>query len=212
MNIDNQQEYWNSVAGLKTFTHPLNAPLVEKLLPKNSCIIDFGCGYGRIVQQLTALGYENVIGYDSSVELIARGKVEGISCIFQLDDYSSIPLADNSVDCILLFAVLTCIPSNAGQKALVQMLYKKLKKGGFIYISDYYLQEHSPEFNRYGYLNNDKDNYGVFDLPEGAIFRHHTKEWIASLTSAFTILSEQSIQVMTMNGHQANGFQLIGKK
>ena len=123
-----------------------------------------------------------------------------------------LPVQNDSIDCVLLFAVLTCIPSNAGQIELLNMLYSKLKKGGIIYISDYYLQHNSKEVDRYQYLNNSSDNYGVFSLPEGATFRHHTREWIMELTQNYNILFEKPIEVKPMNGHLASAFQLIGQK
>ena len=212
MNIDNQKEYWDEVAEIKTFTHPIDLELINNFLNNQSRIVDFGCGYGRIVKQLTDLGFENVYGFDTSKELIARGISENNLSLYHIDNPTDIKLEDNSIDLIILFAVLTCIPSNKGQNSLISLLLSKLKKGGILYISDYYLQENSVEVARYEYLNGDKNNFGVFKLPEGAIFRHHTKEWIKTLTKDFEIISETPIIVETMNGNIANGFQLIAKK
>ena len=212
MNIDNQKEYWDKVAEIKTFTHPIDLELINNFLNNQSRIVDFGCGYGRIVKQLTDLGFENVCGFDTSKELIARGISENNLSLYHIDDPTELKLEDNSIDLIILFAVLTCIPSNEGQNSLISLLLSKLKKGGILYISDYYLQENSVEVERYEYLNGDKNNFGVFKLPEGAIFRHHTKEWIKTLTKDFEIISETPIIVETMNGNIANGFQLIAKK
>jgi SAM-dependent methyltransferase len=212
MDLDNQKEYWNRVAEIKTFTHPIDLELLNRFLNKQSIIVDFGCGYGRIVKQLTDLGFKNVLGYDTSKELIARGILENNLSLFHIENPTELQLEDNSVDCILLFAVLTCIPSNEGQEKLINLLLSKLKKGGIIYISDYYLQENSVEVERYEYLNGDANNFGVFKLPEGATFRHHTKEWIEILTKNFEILIENPLVVKTMNGNSANGFQIIGRK
>jgi SAM-dependent methyltransferase len=212
MNLDNQKEYWDEVAEIKTFTHPIDIELLNPFLNKQSTIVDFGCGYGRIVKELTDLGFENVCGFDTSKELISRGKSENNLALFHIEKPSELTLEDNSVDCIVLFAVLTCIPSNEGQQSLMYLLLSKLKKGGILYISDYYLQEKSVEVERYEYLNGDQNNFGVFKLPEGATFRHHTKEWIKTLTKDFEILIENPLIVKTMNGNIANGFQIIGKK
>jgi len=212
MDLDNQKEYWDEVAEIKTFTHPIDLELIDLFLNKQSIIVDFGCGYGRIVKQLTDLGYENVTGFDTSKELIARGISENNLNLFHIENPTDLKLEDNSVDFIILFAVLTCIPSNAGQNSIINLLLSKLKKGGILYLSDYYLQEKSVEVGRYEYLNGDKNNFGVFTLPEGATFRHHTKEWIKTLTAAFEILIENPLIVTTMNGNVANGFQIIAKK
>lgn len=212
MDIDNQKEYWNEVAKIKTFTHPVDLEIINTFLNEQSRIVDFGCGYGRIVKQLTDLGFKNVCGFDTSKELISRGISQNNLALYHIENPTELKLEDNSIDCIILFAVLTCIPSNDGQNSLINLLLSKLKRGGIIYISDYYLQENSVEVERYEYLNGDKNNFGVFKLPEGAIFRHHTKEWIKTLTKEFEVLIENPLVVTTMNGNIANGFQIIAKK
>lgn len=212
MNIDDQREYWNRVADIKTFTHSINFHVFENVVNTDSRILDYGCGYGRIVKQLLDLGFSNVIGVDTSRELINRGKRSSDLPIYCIDNPVEIPVENNSVDCILLFAVLTCIPSNKGQTELIKILHSKLIDGGVLYISDYYLQPSSDEVNRYNYLNDEEDNYGVFTLPEGAIFRHHTREWIQNLVSDFSIVFENKIEVKTMNGSTAEAFQLLLRK
>ena len=212
MNIDNQTDYWDKVAQSKTFTHPLNDQLLAQYINHQSRILDFGCGYGRTVNELARLGFKNVIGFDTSRELINRGQSAEALELYHLEAPSQLPVEDDSIDCIILFAVLTCIPSNSGQLNLINMLYSKLRQGGILYISDYYLQNDSVEMGKYHSLNNDADNYGVFKLAEGVIFRHHTQEWIAKLLQRFTVLAQESIDVLTMNKHRAKGFQLIARK
>ncbi len=211
MSLDNQSTYWDKVAETKTFTHPLDISLLENYLDKKSNILDYGCGYGRVVKQLQDAGFKNTIGFDTSAKLIERGK-KHVSSIFHIDDAILLPVEDNSTDCIILFAVLTCIPSNSGQTQLVKMLRDKLKNGGFLYISDYYLQENSVEVKKYQYLNNDKNNYGVFSLPEGVIFRHHKQEYINTLLEGFEVVQTQIIEVKTMNGNSAEAFQILLRK
>ncbi len=81
-----------------------------------------------------------------------------------------------------------------------------------MYVSDYYLQKDSREMDRYEYLNGDKENYGVFTLNEGVTFRHHPKKWIKELLVNFEMIEEKYIEVVTMNKHKAEGFQIIAKK
>jgi SAM-dependent methyltransferase len=211
MNLDNQTAYWNKVAQSKTFTHPIDLNLLEEFLLKDSLIIDFGCGYGRIVQQLNNKGFTNVKGFDTSIELIKRGN-KSAGNIFHIQSPNDMPVEENSADCILLFAVLTCIPANKAQKDLIYLLGSKLRPGGLLYISDYYLQNDSIEMESYGYLNEDKNNFGVFTLEEGVTFRHHTKEWIRELLRNFMIVDEKQIDVTTLNGQNAKAFQFLLKK
>lgn len=211
MSIDNQKEYWDKVAQQKIFTHPLDFNLLLNYVDKNAVIVDYGCGYGRIVAALLEQGFTSVNGYDSSAELINRGTSNQLP-IHHISAASALPLADNSVDCFLLFAVLTCIPSNQGQLDLLALLRNKLKPGGFIYISDYYLQDNEVSKSRYTYFNDDIGNFGVFSLPEGVTLRHHTREWINTLVNDFASQEEKMVEVKTMNGNSAAAFQLVIKK
>lgn len=210
--MERQQDYWNRVANEKTFTHPIDLELVGRYLVPDALLVDYGCGYGRVVKDMEEAGYTNISGYDTSEALIARGRAAGVLNIYSIARAEELPVPDGSVDMVLLFAVLTCIPSNKEQRALVKLLQSKLRPGGFLYISDYYLQPGSTEMERYEYLDGDKDNYGVFTLPEGATFRHHTREWINTLLADFALVDERTIEVRTMNGHSAEAFQIVAMR
>jgi SAM-dependent methyltransferase len=212
MDIDNQTEYWNKVAAQKEFTHPLNHFILGNYFSFDSMILDYGCGYGRIVNELIQSGYKNIIGYDTSAELIKRGKQLSALPIQHIKNPAALPIDNDSVDLVILFAVLTCIPSNKGQQDLIKTLHSKLKPGGIIYISDYYIQENRAEVGEYSCLEDDPENYGVFTLPEGVMFRHHTKEWISHLLKDFCMIKEYRVDVKTMNGNSAEAFQLIIQK
>jgi SAM-dependent methyltransferase len=211
-NIDNQSAYWDSVAESKTFTHPIDLDFLAEFVAKDASILDFGCGYGRIVSLLAKAEYQNIQGFDTSKALVERGlKTEKLP-LFYIEIPLDLPVADDSIDCILLFAVLTCIPSNQGQRDLIRLLRSKLKPNGVLYVSDYFLQEDLSEVSRYEFLQGDKANFGVFTLPEGVTFRHHPPEWIELLFEDFRKEKMQEIAVKTMNGHEAKGFQMMWRK
>lgn len=211
-SINNQQAYWNRVAQSKTFTHPINSIWLKQYFTVDDVLVDFGCGYGRLVVELQQAGFLQVKGYDTSIELIKRGTTTHSLPLFHIESPDALPIEDASVDGIFLFAVLTCIPGNAAQEALIALLFSKLKPGAKLYISDYLLQENQDEVGRYEYLNDDPDNYGVFSLPEGATFRHHTRDRFSTLLQPFTILEEQLVEVFTMNGHKAMACQFLVQK
>ena len=211
--LNNQKEYWDKVAGAKTFTHPLDPEILTGFFEKTFRILDYGCGYGRLAEELYTDGFISITGVDTSAALIKRGQALYPELnLIHISDADALNNFETDFDAVVLFAVLTCIPGNEGQKQLVDTLRKRLRKNGLLYISDYYLQESSGEVSRYGLLENDPDNYGVFSLPEGVVFRHHTKEWIKDLLQDFDILSEKMIPVKTMNGSVAEAFQILARK
>ncbi len=212
MHSSQQQEYWNRVATQKTFTHPVDITMLQRHLQPHSRIVDYGCGYGRVVKELQDSGFTDVSGFDTSAGLVARAHQSGIAGVTAVSDITALPVADNSVDCFLLFAVLTCIPSNAEQEKVISVLHSKLRSRGMLYISDYYLQKDRTEVGDYKALDGNMENYGVFTLPEGATFRHHTPQWIAHLLTQFTIVNESVVPVRTMNGHFSDAFQIQAVK
>jgi 2-polyprenyl-3-methyl-5-hydroxy-6-metoxy-1,4-benzoquinol methylase len=71
--LNRQIKYWDSVAGKKQFTHPLNTESFQEFVPVTASILDIGCGYGRLCHELNELGYKNVVGIDMSNEMIREG-------------------------------------------------------------------------------------------------------------------------------------------
>lgn len=55
------------------------------------------------------------------------------------------------------------------------------------------------------------DRFGVFQLPEGAIVRHHDPAWVEQLMTSFSILAFDRFTVTTMNGNRSAAFQVLGR-
>jgi SAM-dependent methyltransferase len=205
-DIDHQLDYWNRVGPQKTFGHPLNFERLDRLLSHNSRIIDFGCGYGRSLGQLFESGYRDLVGFDFSPAMIAAARERYLEIAFEELNSASLPVADCSVDAALLFSVLTCVPTDDGQRTIVDELHRVLRPGGLLYISDLLLQMDERNLERYARDEPKYRTYGVFDLPEGVIVRHHDPKWIKTLTKDFHILAMDHIDVVTMNGNPAKRF------
>ena len=215
-DLDYQLAYWDSAGPRKVFGHPLNRERVRQWLPYESRILDFGCGYGRSLGELSHAGYRNLIGFDFSPAMIAAARERFPQIEFAVVQPSStsasIPLPDASVDGALLFSVLTCVPTDDGQRALVAELHRVMRPGGLLYISDLWLQSDERNLTRYARDEAKYGKYGVFDLPEGVTVRHHDPAWIATLTSDFEQVALDEIHVLTMNQNPARAFQWFGLK
>ena len=210
--LDHQFAYWNSAGTQKTFGHPLNLQRVGRWLSPDSRILDFGCGYGRCLGELFNSGYRNLIGFDFSPAMVATARTRFPEITFQETQPSIIPLPDTSVDGALLFSVLTCVPTDDGQRAILRELQRVLRPGGLLYISDLWLQSDERNLARYARDEAKYGIYGVFDLPEGVTVRHHDPKWIDTLTRDFTMAALDQIEVVTMNGNPAKAFQWFGLK
>lgn len=211
MNINNQHPYWDSVAEEKTFSLPLDISHFAHFVQKNAAILDYGCGYGRLVSPLREAGFENVTGYDTSEKMVARGLRNGLPLGY-ISSPESLPVADGTLDCILLVAVLTCLPENVGQKNLISILERKLKPGGLFYVMDFPIQHDPMRAGRYDPAYRGTPEFGIFRLPEGVTLRHHEKSWLAELFSGFTLLDESEFPVASMNQNPAYAFRWVVQK
>jgi SAM-dependent methyltransferase len=212
-DLDQQTEYWNSAgAAGKTFTHPLEPSWLSELDP-GARILDYGCGYGRLSGELRQLGFEAVEGVDLSPALIARAQEQWPDLRFSvIDTPPTLPYPDESFDAVLLFAVLTCIPTDTGQRDLAAELRRLLRPGALLYLSDMCIQD--DERNRPRYTRNAARYgvYGVFETDDGAVCRHHEPDWLRELLTGFDLVAEQKISVRTMNGNPARITQLLVRR
>ena len=206
----NSKEYWNSVSETKQFTTPFQFEQFKKYVSLSSAILDVGCGYGRTLHELYQHGYHNLAGIDFSEGMIQRGRAQFPELNLQVKTDSSINMPDNSMDAIILFAVLTCIISDEEQQELIAEVKRILKPGGILYINDFLLNDDERNKNRYEAAYGKYHTYGIFELPEGAVLRHHSENWIKILLSDFTMQEYEHLTFTTMNGHISNGFYFIG--
>ena len=211
--LDLQMDYWNGVGPTKPFAHPVNISQLRRWVGPTSRILDYGCGYGRALGILKDSGYTNLIGVDPAPAMIAAARQSFPSISFDvLSDYQKLNLPDGSVDAVLLFTVLTCVPTDEGQRAIIAEITRVLRSGGGLYISDMFLQTDSRNVERYIRGEKKYGIYGVFDLREGVTVRHHERAWIETLTRGYESLALEEIAVQTMNGRPATAFQWFGRK
>ncbi|MEU6375213.1 class I SAM-dependent methyltransferase [Streptomyces sp. NPDC046909] len=134
-DLDSQIPYWDAAAAAKKFTHPLHPPWLDGI-SRHTAILDYGCGYGRSMEELEQHGFGNLTGVDASPEMINRARRLHPTLRFAaLDAPPALPHPDASFDVALLFAVLTCIPGDEAQHRLIAELNRILKPGGILYES-----------------------------------------------------------------------------
>lgn len=207
-----QVGYWNRVAHEKRFSHPLRAEwLARHLKSSQALILDCGCGYGRTLEELRAAGYRKSVGLDFSEAMLARCRLLFPQQSLVRNDGRVLPFRDESFDAVLLFALLTCIPLEVDQRALMMKVGRVLRSNGLLYISDLLLNGDARNRERYERFAAFYGTYGIFELPEGVTVRHHSREWIAELTGSFEELEYEPFTVTTMNGNDSSAFQYLGR-
>jgi len=204
-------KYWDRVAPEKRFSHPLRLDWLADHLGAQACILDYGCGYGRMLTELSEAGFSNLVGADFSEAMLRRAQEETNAPALIRNDGHALPFRNDSFDAVLLFAVLTCIPDSDEQQRLICESKRVLRADGVLYISD--LLVNTDERNRERYERDAEKFgcYGVFELPEGVVVRHHEREWVDELTKDFERLEFKPFTVTTMNGNASSAFQYLGK-
>ncbi len=212
VELGKQTDYWDSVADQKEFSHPIQFNLLNEYLSKDSKILDFGCGYGRVCNQFLEKSYKNIVGIDISKKMIKRGLSINPTMNLIHFDGEKIPFEDDTFDACSLMAVLTCIAPDLVQKSIISEIHRVLKPGGILYISDMYLQKDQRNIDRYIRYQDEYKNYGVFKLPDNGVVRHHNIDWIKELISNFNLINEKLINTVTMNGNKTEIFQILVEK
>jgi SAM-dependent methyltransferase len=210
--LENQLVYWNSTDTAKTFTHPVEFVWLDGL-DREARILDYGCGYGRIAGLLRDLGFHGVEGVDIAPNLVERARIQWPAVSFDvLDAPPALPHAYASVDAVLLFAVLTCVPTDEGQEQLITELLRLLRPGGILYLSDLCLQDDQRNRARYEAFAAKYGTFGVFETDDGAVCRHHTMDRFDRLLGGFELVTAREISVDTMNGRPAKAVQMLASK
>lgn len=207
-----QKDYWNEVANKKEFTTDFQHKEFDKYVNKDALILDVGCGYGRILNELWENGYRNLVGLDFSESMIEKGKKQFPELDLRVMKSSIIDLENSSCDAVILVAVLTCIIKNDDQLKLLKEIKRVIKPDGIIYINDFLINSDERNINRYNEYVRKFNQYGVFELPEGAIVRHHSIDWVKESTKEFKELEFQEVIYTTMNGNKSKGYYYIGQK
>ncbi len=204
--------YWDRVAEQKRFSHPLRVDWLRCNIDSAARILDYGCGYGRTLRELSQAGHENIIGVDFSHAMLVRCRRElpGVSVV--RNDGRALPFESGSLDCVLFFSTLTCIPQDDLQRALIAEGKRVLRPNGLLYISDLLINEDARNRERYDRYAQVYGNFGVFELLEGVVVRHHRRAWIEKLTCSFEQLRYEPFTVITMNGNESAAFQYLGRR
>jgi SAM-dependent methyltransferase len=212
MEAPGNREFWNRAAGTRQFSHPLDHERLTRALPRDAIILDFGCGEGRLSRELIDRGFINVLGIDSSAEMVRIAAERVPEAAFLATEAERLPCGDESIDAVLLFAVLTCIPDDASQKNLLREFKRVLRPGGLLVVSDYPLQTDARNLTRYEEFKDELGGFGRFRLPGGAVLRHHPREWFDELLEGFRIGEAVDLDAKTMNGNPARILQLWARK
>ena len=203
--------YWTDVGRDKVFTTPFDAPLFRAHVPTDAAVLDYGCGYGRTLDRLADEGYANLTGIDFSPTHVERGKQEHPGLNLLAYPGGPLPFDDHAFHAAVMLGVLTCIPKTADQAAVLLELRRVLKPGGLLYVNDFLINRDNRNLDRYRLGQEKYGLYGIFDIPNGGVMRHHDRAHMEALFSDFEIVAFEEKTFETMHGHESAGFTALVK-
>lgn len=192
---------WDDVANAINFSLE---PKIEDAISRLDCnarIVDYGCGYGRISQKIWTTGYKNIVGYDSSRKMIERGNKEFPYLNLKIITSQSIPEPDESVDFVLLCAVLTCMPNNDQRQNLISELFRILKVNGAVNICEFAM------FEGKSYSND-----GTYCSKLGITMKHFNKSELEKELELFSNKRIETFNTISLNGNPAKAIYFYGEK
>ena len=190
-----QIEAWDSVAKEVAFNLESDISEFAHLVPKDATILDYGCGYGRTCETLYSIGYDKILGVDSSHEMIRRGNLEYPHLSLHKTQGPTLQYPDGYFEAIVLCAVLTCIPENQAKKDVLAEIERLLKPGGILHMVEF-----CNETNK------------IFKSKIGVIMHHQQPSELRSLVGTFTELRFEVTQTQTMGGINAQAVSYFGQK
>jgi SAM-dependent methyltransferase len=134
--VDTVEGYrtWSSTYDGPNGLFDVDGPIVGEIvsgLPAGAAL-DAACGTGRIAASLAERGHQ-VIGVDSSADMLARARARVPQAEFLLGDLHRLPVPDDSVDLVVCSLALTHVPSLGTPMA---EFARVLRPGGHLVISD----------------------------------------------------------------------------
>jgi len=144
--------------------------LFKDYIKENDKILDIGCGNGRLIN-LTRDIEVDYTGIDYSAPLVEIARENYPDEKFLVGDILDLDFPENYFDVVLLIAVLHHIPSAALRDKAVRNMYRVLKPGGLVLMTNWNLWQ--TRFWKYHYKYWRERRAGKIDLDDNDILR----EW-----------------------------------
>jgi SAM-dependent methyltransferase len=124
-----EREYWAEAAGLK----PDERALIERYLDLGSSTLEAGTGGGRILGEMSRMGFTSLAGFDFVPELVAeaRGNDPTGEIRFEVQDARQLDYPDASFDQLLyLQQLLSTLEADGDRRRVIAEASRIIRPGG----------------------------------------------------------------------------------
>lgn len=188
-------------------------PLIFKLisdLGRDSAVLDYGCGSGKVSRRLMSSGVRQVTGVDIAPVMVNKAKQASgdRERYFQIDS-GRVPFSDSSFDAAISSFVFINIPSKQGLLDVAREIARVLKPGGVFYILDTNPNTLGCQFPTYmnGYggsvYRDGGDRRVQLRLPDGTKLDLVDKNWaLATYYSVLDLAGFSSVKATELEFHE----------
>jgi SAM-dependent methyltransferase len=182
--IDYQCQKWNNISSSVDFSISIDVDKIKRCLPIAARILDYGCGYGRISRLLKNAGYMNIIGYDTSLGMIERGRIENPDLDLRHNETYELPEHSESFNAIIVAAVFTSLPDESLRGQVQNEMSRVLNKDGILILSEF-LRDDQRQY----------DDNGCFVSKIGIKMKHFYESEISSMLHGWDIIQFESVKI-----------------
>lgn len=190
------------------FSTPLYTDIIEEFTDPSSHILDFGCGYWRVLDDLSQKWYTDLCWIDASKKMIQRAQQYNWDINYAHS--TDIHHFKQAYDCIVLNNVLVNICFEGQQNILLKKAWEILKKWWTIIIIDFIISSHQKYIDEYQKNLAKYGENGIYEK-KWCLFKHNTPERIAELRSFFPDNSYSEHTVSSLWGTEINQFIIVWK-
>ncbi len=194
----------------RTCTTPLEAlNLLRDYVTPEATVLDVGCGTGRALDRLLAMGFTNITGVDVSLSMVRVARQRHPALRIEHKSLAELATGPFRSDIIVSLGVLTSIVNDRSLEAFVDSLSVVLAPGGILLVADFLINTDTYHVNRYDQYASlfAASAYGTFISSNGSIARHFAEaELTALLFARFEVIAFRRESFQTVNARSSNGF------
>lgn len=132
-------------------------------------------------------GYLNIIGYDTSLGMIERGRIENPDLGLRHCETFELPEPSESFNAVVVSAVFTSLPNESLRNQVINEISRVLNKDGLLILSEF-LRDNQRQY----------DAKGCFESKIGVKMKHFDENEIRSMLQGWNIIHYESVQTKSI--------------
>lgn len=205
------QRRWAELAHRLPSTFPIDELPLDDVVLQGSSVLDYGCGYGRLVRRIHANSPRRLVCADIAPRAGAALLAEHSGVRFQLIENAGRPhFGPDEFDVIVMVGVLSSVFPRTARQLLVANLWHALKPGGSLVIADFGRSEHEDYLARYGRVRFEECTI----ITAERLYIHHfsPRELCSLFPESRSLRAPLTVEATTVHGNQIPGHIVVGTK